>query len=214
MNTSSLKSLILAGAVTLGLSSAFAATDPDQVSAPASWRETGLLGKTYGNFEVSFVDLDDTGIDAKNFHFGLNQAVRAGLDSQFDVNHIRTDSFAGTRLSQYGLTAGLRAYTTSYGVKPFAEAGLGWAWMKGPFNARENSWTYYAGIGAEMVIGEAFSLTPYIRFSDAPEAGDTDVFNFGARGNYWLNEKLALTAIVDRDDDQNTAFTFGVNYRY
>lgn len=213
MNTSYLKSFVLAAAVSLGFSSTFASTNPD-VPSPSHWRETGLLGKTYGNFEVSFIDLDDTGIDANNYHFGLNQAVRAGLDSTFDVDLARTDRFAGTRISQYGFTAGVRAYTSSYGVKPFAEAGLGWAWMKGPFGGRENSWTYYAGVGAEMIIGESFTLTPFLRFEDAPEAGDTDTFTFGARGNYWLNERLSLTGIIDRDDDQNMSYTFGVNYRY
>ncbi|MBI2518115.1 MAG: porin family protein [Opitutae bacterium] len=213
-NVTSFKTLILAGAVALGFATAAVAGEgPAEASAPAVTGR-GLLGQSYVNLGYSFVDLQGTGIDAQGVNFELNQNVREGVDTLLSYNYLRSDSFAGGRIKQNTLVAGGRFYTSFRGFKPYAEAGLGWTWLRAPLGFSDDSFTYFAGVGAEFQVTPDVTVTPFIRYIDATTDSVDHEWNYGVRANWWATEKIGLTAAVIRDNSRNMEYNIGVNYRF
>jgi len=211
-NQTSLKYFVLAAAASLGLAaSAFAQTTV--AAEPTVSRSAGLLGQTYASASYGFIDLDNTGVDARSYSLGLNQYVRDGVDSFLDYNYTRTDRIAGTRLTQNDVLLGARVYTHWQGVKPYAEAGIGWVWQKAG-GVRDNSFAWAAGVGAEIEVASKTTLTPFVRYSDLTDSGNNDQWEYGVKANHWLTEKLAVQGSVSRDDDKNLFYRVGVNFRY
>jgi opacity protein-like surface antigen len=204
---------LVAAALALGLASAATAQTVTATETAPVTRSSGLLGQTYASAALGFVDLDNTGVNARSYSLGLNQYVRDGVDSFLDYNYTRSDRFAGTRLTQHDLLVGARAYANYSGVKPYAEAGVGWVWQKaGPVS--DNSFAWAAGVGAEFAVASATNVTPFVRYSDITDGGDNDQWEYGVKANHWLTEKVALQGSISRDDDRNMFYRFGVNVRY
>ena len=67
---------------------------------------------------------------------------------------------------------------------------------------------------AELQLAPAVTVTPFVRYADAPDLAGSGVFNFGVKANYWVDSQWAVMAGVERDDDQNTSFTIGTNFRF
>ncbi|MBA4136823.1 MAG: hypothetical protein C0518_05855 [Opitutus sp.] len=213
-NYISLKSFLLAAAASLGLAtSAFAQTTVPATELAPVTRASGLLGQNYASLSYGFVDLDDTGIDASSYTIAFNQAVRDGLDSMLEYDYTRSDRIFGSRLTQHSLLLGARAYTNYNGIKPYAEVGVGWVWQKFG-GTSDNSFAWGVGVGAEFELASAFTVTPFVRYTDITEGSDNGAFEFGAKANYWLNEKFSVMGGVSRDDDSNMTYRVGVNYRY
>jgi opacity protein-like surface antigen len=212
-NLTSLKHHLLAAAASLGLAVAAHAQTTVAPSEPSLSRSAGLLGQTYASASLGFIDLDDTGIDARSLALSANQYVRDGVDSFLDYNYTRSDRFAGTRLTQHDLLLGARAYTHWQGVKPYAEAGVGWVWQKAG-GARDNSFAWAAGVGAEIEVAAQTTVTPFVRYSDLADGGDNNQWEYGVKANHWFTEKFALQGSLSRDDDQNLFYRLGVNVRY
>jgi opacity protein-like surface antigen len=211
-NQTSLKYFVLAAAASLGLAaSAFAQTTV--AAEPTVSRSSGLLGQTYASASYGYIDLDDTSVNARSYSLGLNQYVRDGVDSFLDYNYTRSGRIAGTRLTQHDVLLGARVYTHWQGVKPYAEAGIGWVWQKAG-GVRDNSFAWAAGVGAEIEVAPKTTLTPFVRYSDLTEGGNNDQWEYGVKANHWLTDKLAVQGSISRDDDQNLFYRVGVNFRY
>lgn len=213
-NDTSIKTLILAGALALGLATtAVASDDPAAASASAS-AGRGLLGQSYVNLGYGFHDLQGTGIDAQGFNLNLNQNVQEGVDTLLEYNYLRSDSFAGGRITQNALVAGGRIYSLFHGFKPYAEAGLGWVWLRAPLGLSDNSFAYFLGVGAEFQVSPDVTVAPFVRYLDATADSFDHEWDYGVRANYWVTEKVGLTAAVIRDNSRNMEYNIGVNYRF
>ncbi len=202
-----------AAALALGLASAATAQTVTATETAPVTRSSGLLGQTYASASLGYVDLDNTNVSARSYSLGLNQYVRDGVDSFLDYNYTRSERLAGTRLTQHDLLVGARAYTNYSGVKPYAEAGVGWVWQKAG-GVSDNSFAWAAGVGAEFTVAPATTVTPFLRYSDISSGGDNDQWEYGVKANHWLTEKVALQGSISRDDDRNMFYRFGVNVRY
>ena len=108
----------------------------------------------------------------------------------------------------------LRAFSTSYNWgKPYVEAGAGYAWVKYA-GTKDNSFIWHVATGVEFQVKPRATVTPYVRYEDAPDLAGGDTWNFGVKGSYWIDSSWAVTAGIERDDEQNTAFTIGTNFRF
>jgi opacity protein-like surface antigen len=213
-NVPSFKHFILAAAVSLGLATAaFAQARNVAVSSPAEARPTGLLGQNYMGLTYGFVDLDGTGVDGHQYSLELNQGLRDGLDTFLGYTHTRTDRIGNSRLKGHDLFLGVRPYMNYQGVKPFVEVGAGWTWVRG-LGFDDDSFAWGAGVGAEIEVVSGFSVTPYVRYTDAVDFAGSGTWNYGADANYWFTPTFAVRAGFDLDDDQNKTWTIGANLRF
>jgi len=213
-NIITLKTLILAAAVSLGLSATALAQDGTQVPNPAAGTSHGLLGQSYAIASYSYINNHGTDIDAHAYDFTLNQNVRDGIDALMEYDYTNSESLLGGRDNHRMIDAGVRAYTITHGFKPFVEAGLGWIWEKAPFGYRANSAAYFVGTGAEFQVTKDFSVTPLVRFTDGMKRDINHKVTYGVKANYWLSERVGLTADVLRDNHRDMQYTLGVSLRY
>ena len=210
-----LKNLVISAAAAFSLA-VFARADvpldqePLEATTPVG---QGLLGQQYASLTYSYIDLDAP-VHADNFSFGFNQPLNTGLDAVFSYDWTQTGLLAGDRLNQQSVTAGLRAFSNAFAWgKPYVEAGGGYAWQRG-YGTSDNSFVWSVAVGAELQLAPAVTVTPFVRYADAPDLAGSGVFNFGVKANYWVDSQWAVMAGVERDDDQNTSFTIGTNFRF
>lgn len=214
-NVNSFKTLILAGAASLGLAASAVAqtTAPMTSPAPTVGRTAALLGQNYAYASLGFINLDDLDIDAKSYTLGVNEAVRDGLDAIFEYDYTRTDRVVGSRLTQHSLLVGARAFANYHGIKPYAEAGVGWAWQKFG-GARDDSFAWGAGVGAEFELSPVVAVTPFVRYTDLTEVSGSGTWDYGVKANVRLTDKFSVLGSVSRDDDRNMEYRVGVSFRY
>ena len=204
-----IKSLLLAAA-TIGLTAAARADDPRPAPPVSASGAMGLLGQTYAGLTYSYVDLNRTSSHADDYRFDLNQALNAGLDGVLSYDWMQD----GAAARQDSVTAGLRAFGTSYvWGKPYVEAGAGYAWEK-VTGVRRNSVIWLAAVGAEFQVAPAVTVTPFVKYQGTPSLAQHDKWDFGVKANYWVTSQWAVTVSLDRDDHQNTGFTAGTNFRF
>lgn len=211
-----LKHLLLAASLATGLATAAHADDsvlPGEKPAPITG-DLSLLGQSYGTLTYSYINLDGTSVHADDYTLEINQPLTANLDGVFAYDYAQTGVFAGSRLKTQTLSAALRAFSTSYSWgKPYVEAGIGYAWNRFA-GTDDNSFVWSLGVGAELRVNARATVTPYVQYVDAPDLPGSGVFNFGARGSYWIDSSWAVTAGFEVDDDKNTTFTVGTNFRF
>lgn len=202
----SLKSLALATALVAAL--AVSARADSGLPAPAAADTAvgqGLLGQSYGTLTYSYIDLDGVSGHADDYQFALTQPLSFGLDGFLSYDFV-DHSFG----NQHVVMAGLRPFSTRFNWgKPYAEASAGFAWTSG-----DDSFVWEVGTGVEFQVTPKLTLTPYIQYTDAPDLPGDGTVNFGAKGNYWVTPQWAVTASVEIDDDENTGFTVGTNFRF
>jgi len=210
-----LKNLLISAAAALSLA-AFARADvplDEQPPEPTTAAGQGLLGQQYASLTYSHIDLDAP-VNADNYSFGLNQPLNTGLDAVFGYDWTQAGLFAGDRLKQQSITAGLRAFSNAFAWgKPYVEAGGGYAWQRG-YGTSDNSFVWGVGVGAEFQLAPAVTLTPFVKYADAPDLGSDGTFTYGVKANYWVESQWSIMGGISRDDDQNTSFTIGTNFRF
>lgn len=217
MNTShSFKTLLVAGALALGLAgSTVASTDPVPAAdaAPAVVGQ-GLLGQSFYHASYGFLNLDDTSVDAHALTLDYNRPVDATLDTFASARFLRSGSLPGGRYSEQALNFGARFHTLFHGVKPYWDAGIGWTWAKGPGGFRDNTFAWSSSIGVEVPTSFGLSLTPYVQYADAIDFAEGDSWNVGVKGNYWLNDRTAVFVGVERAIEESWEYRLGMNFRF
>jgi hypothetical protein len=216
MNQSKLlKNLLISAAAALSLA-AFAHADvpldhePLQSTTPMG---QGLLGQQYASLTYTYVDLDAP-VHADDYTLGLNQPLNAGLDAIFSYDYTRSGAIAGNRATEHDFAAGLRAFSNHYTWgKPYVEATAGYAWQKFA-GAKDDSFVWGVGVGAEFQLAPAFTVTPSIKYADAPDLAGSGTWIYGVKANYWIDSQWSVTAGISRDDDHDNAFTVGTNFRF
>jgi hypothetical protein len=210
-----LKNLLISSAALLGLAGIARADVPlsEEPLTSTTAVGQGLLGQQYASLTYSYIDLDAP-VHADNYSFGLNQPLNTGLDAVFSYDYTQSGLIAGSRLKQHAVMAGLRAFGNSHSWgKPYVEAGAGYAWQKFG-GAEDNSFVWGVAVGAEFQLAPAFTVTPFVEYADAPDLAGDGAVNFGVKANYWIDSQWSITGGIDRDDDENTSFTLGTNFRF
>ncbi len=214
-----LKYLLLTGAAALALAGTARAgglpeSTPLESTTPV---HQGLLGQQYASLTYSYVNLDHSSANADNFDFAFSQPLNTGLDAVFAYDWTQNGLLVGNRLNTQSVTAGLRAFSNAYPWgKPYVEAGVGYAWQRETPAGKDNSVLWQAAIGAEFQVAPAFTVTPYLQYTDTPSlAGNNGgTWKYGVKANYWVDSQWAVTAGIARDDNQNNLFTVGTNFRF
>lgn len=214
--TTTLKHLLFSTALAAILLAPIARADDSMASgqnAPLSG-DFSLLGQSYATLTYGYVNFDESSVHADDYTFEINEPLMANLDGVFAYDYLHSGVFAGSRLKQHTLSAALRAFSTSYAWgKPFAEAGVGFAWNRFG-GVSDDSFVWMVGVGAELRVNNRATVTPYMNYVDAPDLGDSGAFSFGVRGSYWIDSSWAVTTGFEVDDDRNTTFTVGTNFRF
>jgi hypothetical protein len=207
-----LKFVLLAALASLGL--ATRAVAEDAVPSGPVVSQVGLLGETYAGLSYSYLNLDSSPAHADGFGFQYNQPLNSGLDGILTYDWTQSGLVAGSRLNQQTIGGALRAFSQSrrWG-KPYVEAGVSYAWTKFA-GMKDNSLIWGIAIGAEIQLATAFAVTPFIQYQNAPDLASGSVWNLGVKANYWIDRQWALTGAIIRDDDHNTTFTLGTNFRF
>lgn len=204
----SLSSLLLAAALVTGLGATAARADVDPAAGSSlsdSVVGQGLLGQAYGTLTYSYINLDAVSSHGDDYHFALTQPLSFGLDGFLSYDFVDFD--AG---HQNVVMAGLRPFSTRFNWgKPYVEAGAGYAWTSG-----DNSFVWEVAVGAEFQVNPKTTVTPYVQYEDAPDLAGDGTWNFGAKGNYWVNSQWSVTAGVELSDDKDVGFTVGTNFRF
>ena len=214
-----LKSLLIASACLFGAaSSGFAADDSALVSTVSSPSvdsgSRGVLGHDLAALGFSYVDVGHSSVNAEAFNLTLNQGIRTGVDTLFEYNYQRSENTAVGRFSEDRVNFGGRAYTNYNGFKPFVDGGIGWVWEKAPLGLSMNSFLAFASVGAEFQATPDITITPAVRYWYATKNSIGDVWEYSVRANYWLTEKIALTAKIGIDNDDTKEYGLGVNFRF
>ncbi len=217
MNTAhSIKSILIASALAVGLGVAARADEalPVDKTTPAAAGSQGLLGQVYGTLTYSYINLDDTSTHADNYSFSVNQPLAFGLDGILNYDYSQSGEIAGSRVKSNTLGAALRAFSASYNWgKPYVEAGAGYTWNHYA-GTSDNSFIWEAAAGVEFQVTPTTTVTPYLQYVDAPDITGGNTVNYGVKANYWVDSQWSVTAGIELDDDQNSAFTVGTNFRF
>jgi len=216
MKTShNIKSLLLVSALALGAGVAARADDTllgEKTTPPVT--SQGLLGQVYGTLTYSYINLDDSSTHADNYNFSVNQPLAFGLDGILSYDYTQSGEILGSRVKTHTLGAALRAFSTAYNWgKPYVEAGGGFAWSSHA-NATDNSFVWEVAGGVELQVAPVTTVTPYVQYVDAPDLAGDGKWNFGVKGNHWINSQWSVTASFAMNTDQDTAFTVGTNFRF
>lgn len=208
----SLTFLLLASALALGAARADVAPPADPTGPVAG--NVGLLGQVYGTLAYGYINLDGTSVHADNYRLAVNQPLAFGLDGLLSYDFTHTGDFAGAPVRQHTFTGALRAFSSAHNWgKPYVEAGAGLTTARYA-GAGDDSYLWEVAGGIEFQVAPATTVTPYVQYGDAPDLPGDGRWKFGVRANHWVNNTAAVTAGIERDDDQNTMFTIGTNFRF
>ena len=186
-------------------------------NSDASVASTGLLGQRYAAFTGFVEDFRDVPIDsALGVTLGVNLPVAQGLDAVFAYGYENVDD--GFDLSEHSLSAGLRAFTEYSGVRPFADATLGYAWTDldnaGPLSGSDDDGFWSLGVGVEVPVAAATALYGRIGYNDGFD-GDVDgSWSFSGGVSHWFTPKLAGLAEVTFNEDDSIVYQLGVALRF
>ncbi|HEY4302372.1 MAG TPA: hypothetical protein VGM73_15985 [Candidatus Didemnitutus sp.] len=203
-------------ALAFGLAAgAFAADDaapaPAAVPAPAGH---GLLGQSYVSLGYSYTDLTDTSVAGNTYGVTINEGIREGLDTFLEYSHLQSTNTGFGHLNQQIGDFGVRAFTNVAGMKPYAEAGLGGLWLRAPLVDHENSFLWFVGTGVELQATSDLSVTPFVRLSYANRLDEPRQWDYGAKANYWVTDKIGLMGTLARDNSRDTSYGAGLTIRY
>ena len=216
MKTSpNIKSLLLAFSLALSLGVVARADEmsPADKQAPVAGNQ-GLLGQVYGTLTYSYINLDDASSHLDNYSFSLNQPLAFGLDGILSYDFAQSGTIAGSHVKSHTIGAALRAFSTAHNWgKPYVEAGAGFA-QSSYAGTADDSFIWEVAVGVEYQVAPATTVTPYLQYVDAPELAGEGAWNLGVKANHWIDAQWAVTAGCEIDDDQNTAFTVGTNFRF
>lgn len=208
----SLKTLILAAAASLGLATVALAGGTPEAAVPGG----DLLGRNYAAATFDYYDLDGGAPSvARGYTFEANIPVRAQVDFKLTHEFAQAEAF-GLKVRNNTLFASgvVYAAANSFG-KPYAEAGAGWSWLSGA--AHDDSFAFRVGVGSEFAVAPSITLTPFVNFQRATEWNASEVHP-GIKASYRMGDSWGLTAkaeyIAARHDSDAKEYSVGVSYRF
>jgi len=212
------RSLILAAALALG-GSTFASAQSTDTAAPAATPPApagGLLGSRYTELGYNYTDLTGPGPrDANGLMAFFNQPLHSNLDLNFGYDWARS-SYTGIRNTRQDAEVGATAYAPLAWGKPFVLAAAGWEWTK-VAGLAEDSFRYKVGIGAELPVAAAFTVTPYVNFVRATRFNESEG-DFGVKAAYRIARDWSLTARAQYDAIRHAKdaaeYSLGVAYHF
>lgn len=180
-------------------------------------RAEGLLGQTYVGATLDLIDFDDRLLrNGRGFSVFANVPLSAGLDFGAQLEWAGAKArppLGGLKIDGFSAGSAVTYYTDLTGVRPYARAAAGWAWVKsGP--ARDNSFIYGVEVGAELPLGNRFALTPFLGWSDAASFSNADTVDYGVRGSWEWDRSWSLVGELSRNDDSDLTLGLGVVYRF
>jgi opacity protein-like surface antigen len=215
-----IKTFIMAAAVSLGLASAASAQSASvAVPAPADTTAAGgLLGSRYTRVEYDYVDFTGGSPSlARGFGVSYNQPLRENFDLNLSYDWARA-KWSGVRFTQQDFQIGTTAYTNLSWGRPFAQAAVGWSWQDvSGVSYNDDSFTYTLGVGTEFQVAPAVTVTPFVNFARATGYNATE-FQFGAEATYRINREWSVTARAQYDSTRHATdaarYALGVNYHF
>lgn len=208
-------------------------TSPAIVTSEASIVDNpGLLGRSYLDFNYSWVDFNEDIGRPRGFIAGLsaNTAVSRGLDVGLGYSYFRENNhrnpFTGTdfdvRSHQLATAATFFGNYMGSGVKPFISGAIGYQWSRGDlqsFRIDDDDWAWGASAGAEVPLGR-FALTPRISYSDDFHGNTKGMWSYGGELHHWFSEKMGGYADVTFHEPRETfapdywTYTAGLRFRF
>lgn len=214
-----LKSFILAAALTLGgVSSALAQSADLAVPNPAEINKSGLIGSRYTQVEYNYANYRGWGADdAHGFAVSYNQPLNQNFDVALNYDWARAD-FAGLHVIEQQAEVALTAYTTLEWGRPYATVGAGWVWDRAnPGSFNDDSFAYRVGVGMEFLPAPKFAVTPFVNFQRATSY-DSDEVELGAKVSYELMQSWSLDAraqwVEARHSSDYAEYAIGASYRF
>lgn len=209
-----IKTLILAAAVSLGATFASAQSANVAVPTPSDTTASGLLGSRYTEVGYRFIDLKG-GDDAHGFTVAYNQPLNTGFDFVANYDWAQVD-FGTVTARVQDLEVGVKAFSALSWGKPYVLAAVGWEWQKAA-SSHDDSFTYKVGIGSEFAVAPAFTVTPFVNFVRATDFNASEL-EVGAKVAYRLNSSWSLTARVQREivrhDSDDTEYAIGAAFHF
>ncbi|MEO6568028.1 MAG: hypothetical protein ABIO94_04640, partial [Opitutaceae bacterium] len=214
----SLKPLALSLAASLALTASAQGSTPTSSGmtvTPASGSAYGLLGQSYMGVNFGYLSLDDGPPDVgHSFGFVANRPTEVtGVDASFKYNYT-TMSASGLNVNLHEFAVGATGYVALAGVKPFAEANVGWGFMRGSGGYSRNSFSFLLGAGVEIQVGPRVALSPYFNYQEFTRFGGSGTWNYGLKAAVRIVQQFSATAAVELDDDQNITYRFGLNRHF
>lgn len=210
-NKQTIKSVILAAAVSLGFAVQASAQDASLE------KSQGVIGSRYASVELNYFDLQSgPPTVGRGITVAYNQPVTANIDVGASYESIRI-KYSGTVNKSDKFDALLTGYIAQSWGKPFVAAGLGW--MFGDVAAfTEDSLTIKASVGSEFAVAKNLTVTPYVGFARIVSNFQENDFIGGVKAAYRLDKDWDLTARVEyigveRSSDV-TKISVGANYRF
>lgn len=218
MQKTNLKLILCAGAAALTLAaSASAQNTTTTTAAPAETAVDtgrGLLGQRYFDLGYRYDDVHHSSTDLQALGFEYNQPVTPGFDVNLAYTGARSSEFDAMRQTQQSLVFSAVGYMSGYGYgRPYLSAGGGWLWLK-TGGDKGNSFLYQFETGVEWPATRVFSLTPFVRYVDAPSVHLNNHWNYGLKANYWLTDRWAINGLVALDNKVDATYGLGVALRF
>lgn len=202
---------------------AFAATvsasAQQATTSAASGSSNGLLGQRYVDVGLAVTDFRNSTLD--NGYSGsvaVNLPLTVNLDAAFGYGYERiTDKSLGFEIKGTGHTiaARLAAYTQFAGVKPFADAVLGYSWVEASalgIKVDEDDGIYALGAGVEIPFEPSMTLTARVGFSDSFDGDTSGAWTLSLGLDRWFTNKFGAGIGVAFQEDE--AVTFGLSARF
>jgi len=212
-----LKTLMLAGAVSLGLTSAAWAQSANVAPpVPSAEPTTGLLGQGYTSVAWKYVDFNSSLPSAgRGLSVAYNQPLRTGLDLNVNYDWTRASAL-GTHVSEHLLDGGVTAYQTFSWGRPFVDVGAGWVWDRAP-GYGDDSFAFRFGTGVEFSVAPRLSVTPFVEFRRAVGYNASEL-DLGAKAAYRINREWSAIAKAQYDAVRHgpdaAEYSLGVAYHF
>ncbi len=211
-----LRIILCAGGAILGLAASAAAQSTNTAGQPEPAVDTGrgLLGQRYFDLGYRYTDVHDSPMDLQALRLDYNQPLAPGFDVNLGYTGARSSEVEGLRQTQQSVDFNAVGYMSGYGYgRPYLSAGAGWLWVR-TGGDKANSFLYQFETGVEWSATKALSLTPFVKYIDAPSIHLNNHWNYGLKANYWLNDRWGVNAVVALDNKVDASYGVGLALRF
>jgi hypothetical protein len=201
------KRILVSLAAALGL-----ALSASGQEAPTTSTNYGLLGQEYTGLNFGYVH-HVSGPPRVLHHYGFisNRPTSPNWDVAFKYDYI-TGSAWGVRTRSHEAAVNVTRYVSLEAIKPFIHGDIGWALQK-IGSAKDDSYTYRLGVGAEWQLLPQLALTPSINYEDAPKFHARG-WNYAAKATYRAFKEWSVSLATILDEDHNVEWQVGVNRHF